>query len=134
MNVNDMSAVQVEKEIAGFKAQIERNRVRWADSDVSESALSERAANCGLAMAELRLQVIKDGGAEFPVLVKDGVVVATKTERGNWGDVWIVRTPGQKWEYVNVGKESKKGYTVERRIVPAKVTCTGTWIAMVTPE
>lgn len=131
-DLNEMTEAEVEAQIARYEAQIADNRERWADADVSDSALSERAANCGLAMARTRLKIIRGGGWSFQVLVRDGVVVADRLSDGKWGAVWIVKTPGQKWEFVPLGGEARRGFTVETRILPAVVGCSNTWTTTVT--
>lgn len=121
-NLNSMSLAEVEAQIAAYQAQIQNSRSRWADSDGMDCATSERAAYAGLDMAEARAEIIRNGGAPFQVLCKDGVVVAKRIEPGKFGKVWVDRTVA-KWVFVTPGKEAAKGYTVETRILPAKVTC-----------
>ena len=130
-NLNEMTKAEVIDQIARYEAQIAVNRERWADADVSDSALSSMAANCGLAMARTRLKIIQDGGASFPVLLRDGVVVADRISPGKWGAVWIIKEEGKKWEFIPFGREARYGCTTEDRILPAVVGCSNTWTVTV---
>jgi len=140
MDINTLNADQVAHQLARYEAQRAANLSRWSDADVSDSALSERANGAGIGMMEMRAEVIRNGGAPAWVLVDNatGAVVAASPVQTQFGWRWAVKDVSKSfhtiWMPFRPAREStlgKRGYREERRMLPAIVTCSSTFVPMV---
>ncbi len=132
-SINHLDLAAARAQLASFNDQLARNGARWADQDVSESGLSQIANSAGRGMAELRIQVITDGGHPFPVLteIATGNVVAVAPVETMYG--WKWRVGGRFYAY-NPKREATlgaHGFRQEMRYLPAEVGCTSTFVPMV---
>lgn len=138
-DLNTMDMPEVEREIARYEAQRAANLSRWRDADVSDSVLSERACDAGIGMARARAEIIRNGGAPAKVLVDvaTGRVVAVEPVTTAYGPRWMVKDDDGRATWLPYWPKRadtlvKRGYREEWRMLPALVTCTRTYVPMVT--